>query len=189
MTHVTAFRTSVVCLALCLATACGTKEKETDTAIADTHDSTGAAAPAPQIVDVGAETEVPDSEKASGSVMVSSATPSAVDGVVQVTRRQPLQLPGVSAAFAIEGVSGALTHGFLIGFDSAGAIKYVQHKWSNADNSLVANTACGALTRCPVGQVTADAKTGAVTFTGLVLTGLDVITAAKATSTLTGTVK
>jgi hypothetical protein len=152
-------------------------------------DPSGATADAPRIVDVGAEATVPDTEKATGSVTISGAKPAAGDGVVQITRRAPLQLPGASSGFAIEGVSGPLTHGFLVVFDSLGVIKVITHKWNNADNSVVAQTDCGARTRCPAGQVTADPKTGAVTFTGLVLTGIDGNTAEPATSTLTGTVR
>jgi hypothetical protein len=152
-------------------------------------DSASATAAVPRVVDVGAEPAVPDSERATGAVTVSGAKPSAGDGVVQITRRAKLELPGVSAAFAIEGVSGALQHGFLVTFDSVGAIKIITHKWNNADNSVVAQTDCGSRTKCPAAQVSADPKTGVVTFTGLVLTGMDGNTAEPATSTLTGTVR
>jgi hypothetical protein len=164
--------------------ACGKKDSS-----ATASESAGATASAPRIVDVGADAAVPDTEKATGAVTVSGAKPSAGDGVVQITRRAPLQLPGAATAFAIEGVSGPLTHGFLVVFDSAGVIKMITHKWSNADNSIVAQTDCGARSKCPAGQVTADPKSGAVTFTGLVLTGIDGNTAEPATSTLTGTVR
>jgi hypothetical protein len=40
-------------------------------------------------------------------------------------------------------------------------------------NSVVAQADCGSRARCGATQVTADPKTGAVTFTGLVLTGVD----------------
>jgi hypothetical protein len=161
-------------------------KKDTAATVAD---SSGTTASAPRVVDVGAETAVADTEKATGTVTVSGAKPAAGDGVVQITRRAKIELPGVSSAFAIEGVSGGLQHGFLVTFDSAGAVKIITHKWSNADNSVVAQTDCGSREKCPAAQVTADPKTGAVTFTGLVLTGMDGNTAQPATSTLTGTVK
>jgi hypothetical protein len=164
--------------------ACSTRETASTP-----DDSTASRASVPRVVDVGAESAIPDSEKASGSVTVSAAKPSAGDGVVQITRRAPLELPGAASAFAIEGVSGPLQHGFLVTFDSAGAVKIITHKWSNADNSVVAQTDCGSRSKCPSGQVTADAKTGVVTFTGLVLTGLDGNTGEPAMSTLTGTVR
>jgi hypothetical protein len=105
---------------------------------------------------------------------------------VQVYRRAPLQMPGASAAYAMEGVSGPLQHGFLVVLDSSGDVKVVTHKWSNADNSVVAQTDCGSRQICPVDQVMADRRTGTVTFNGLVLTGLDGNTGDPATSTLTG---
>lgn len=129
---------------------------------------------------------IADSENVTGSVIVSAARPAAGDGVVQVYRRAPLPLPGATAAFSMDGVAGALRHGFLVVLDSGGVVKVVTHKWSNADNSVVAQTDCGARQTCPADQVNADRKTGAVTFNGLVLTGLDGNTGDPATSTLTG---
>ena len=107
-------------------------------------------------------------------------------GAVTEYRRAPLALPGATAALSIDGVADALQHGFLVVLDSAGAVKVVTHKWSNADNSVVAQTDCGSRQTCPADQVIADRKTGAVTFNGLVLTGLDGNTGDPATSTLTG---
>lgn len=134
----------------------------------------------------GGEPTIADSERVTGSITVSAARPAAGDGVVQVYRRAPLALPGATAAFSMDGVAGALQHGFLVVLDSAGIVKVVTHKWSNADNSVVAQTDCGSRQTCPADQVTADRKTGAVTFNGLVLTGLDGNTGDPATSTLTG---
>ena len=135
---------------------------------------------------VSSEPQIADSERISASVTVTSAQPAAGDGLVQVYRRAPLALPGASAAYTMEGVSGPLQHGFLVVLDSAGVVKVVTHKWSNADNSVVAQTDCGSRRTCPADQVIADRKTGAVTFSGLVLTGLDGNTGDPATSTLTG---
>ncbi|MBC7840838.1 MAG: hypothetical protein H7099_00905 [Gemmatimonadaceae bacterium] len=135
-----------------------------------------------------AEPAIADSGNVTGSLTVSAAQPTAGDGVVQVYRRAPLVLPGATAAFSMHGVAGALRHGFLVVLDSAGIVKVVTHKWSNADNSIVAQTDCGARRTCPAEQVIADRKTGAVTFNGLVLTGLDGNTGDPATSTITGRV-
>lgn len=140
----------------------------------------------PRVVELGIEPAIADSERVTGSLTVTAAHPVAGAGVVQVFRRAPLTLPGASSAYTMEGVSGALQHGFLIVLDSAGVVKVVTHKWSNADNSIVAQTDCGSRQTCPVDQVTADRRTGTVTFNGLVLTGLDGNTGDPATSTLTG---
>ncbi|MCC7052842.1 MAG: hypothetical protein IT355_06205 [Gemmatimonadaceae bacterium] len=126
---------------------------------------------------------------ATGVVTVTTATPSAGDGVVRARRRIPLALPGAALAFSIEGESGPLQHAFLVVVDSGGTVKVITHRWNNADNSVVAQTGCGARTPCPAAQVRVDQGSGAVTFTNLVLTGLDGNTADPATSTLTGTVR
>ncbi len=188
MTRLTTLRAGVACIALCITTACGKKEKETDAAAADAKDTTAAAAPAPQTVDVGAETAVPDSERAFGTVIVSNAKPSVGDSVVRISRRAPVQLPGAASAFVIEGASGTMEHSFLIVLDSAGAVKMVTHKWHNADNSVVAQTDCGNRTKCSPRLVGATPSSRMTLFTRLVLTGLDGNTAQEATSTLTGTV-
>lgn len=142
----------------------------------------------PQVGETGSEPAIADSERVSASVTISAAHPAAGDGLVQVFRRALLTMPGASAAYSLEGVSGPLQHGFLVVLDSAGVVKVVTHKWSNADNSVVAQTDCGSRQSCPADQVVADRKTGAVTFNGLVLTGLDGNTGDAATSTLTGRV-
>lgn len=142
----------------------------------------------PRIAELDNESAVVDSERVAGSVTVTAARPAAGDGVVQVFRRAPLRMPGATSAYAMDGVAGPLQHGFLVVLDAAGAVKLVTHKWSNADNSVVAQTDCGSHGKCPPAQVTADPRTGAVTFNGLVLTGLDGNTGDPATSTLTGRV-
>lgn len=146
------------------------------------------AAGASRTVQVGAELAVADSERVAATVTVRDAQPTAGDGDVRLFRRARLTVPGASSAFAIEGVSGAVRHGILVVVDSVGAIRIVTHKWSNADNSVVAQTDCGARHECPASQISADPRTGAVVFTGLVLTGLNGNTGDAATSTLTGRV-
>jgi hypothetical protein len=188
MTLLTALRTGTTCFALCLITACGKKEKGTDTAMADTKDTTAAAAPAPQTVDVGAETAVPDSERAFGTVIVSHEKPATGDSVIRITRRTPVQLPGAASAFTIEGAAGRVQHTFLIVLDSAGAVKAVTHKWHNADNSIVAQTDCGSRTKCSKDGVGVIPSSRTTLFTRLALTGLDGNTAQEATSTLTGSI-
>ena len=189
MTRLTALRAGVACLALCVLTACGKKETETDAAAADAKDTTtGSAAPAPQTVDVGAASAFPDSERAFGTVIVSNAKPSVGDSVVRIFRRAPVELPGAASAFVIDGASGTMEHSFLIVLDSAGAVKMVTHKWHNADNSVVAQTDCGNRTKCSPRLVGATPSSRTTLFTRLVLTGLDGNTAQEATSTLTGTV-
>ena len=184
MTRRYSIRTSALSLAACLATACGTPESAAEAGT----DSVATAAPVSQVVDVGADAIVPDSERAFGTITVSGATPDAGDGTVQVTRRTPVDLPGVASAFAIEGVAGAMEHSFLIALDSAGAVKLVTHKWHNADNSVVAQTECGARAPCSPRLVGANPESRTVLFSRLVLTGLDGNTAQEATSTLTGAV-
>ena len=137
----------------------------------------------------GLDNAVPPDERASGTVTVSATTPATGDGDVHVVRRVALELPGASSAFSVEGVSGPLAHTFLITFDDAGAIRIVTHKWSNADNSIVAQTDCGSRQPCPPSQVSADPNSRTVTFRGLELTGLDGNTAASAHSTLTGAIR
>jgi hypothetical protein len=174
---------SVVALCITLlagASAC-TKPGDSTAEYASRGESTRA-------VELGAPQATAESERVSGSVTVTAARPSAGDGIVQVFRRAPLAMPGALAAFALEGVSGPLQHGFLVVFDSAGAVQVVTHKWTNADNSVVAQTDCGSRQKCPPTQVTANPKTGTVTFNGLILTGLDGNTGDAATSTLTGRV-
>lgn len=143
---------------------------------------------ASRTVEVGVESAVVDSERVAGAVTVRNARPAAGDGDIRVFRRARLAVPGAASAFAIDGVSGAVRHGFLVVVDSVGAIRIVTHKWSNADNSVVAQTDCGARHECPPSQISADPRTGAVVFSGLVLTGLDGNTGDPATSTLTGRV-
>jgi hypothetical protein len=184
MTKLSSVRTRALIIVACLITACGSPES-TDGHAAD---SVEVPAPTPQVVDVGADAAVPDSERAYGTVMVSGARPAAGDGAVQITRRTPIELPGAASAFVIDGVSGALEHSFLIVFDSAGAVKMVTHKWHNADNSVVAQTDCGSRTPCSPRLVGANPESRTVLFTRLVLTGLDGNTAQEATSTLTGAV-
>ena len=137
----------------------------------------------------GLDNAVSPDERASGTVTVSATTPATGDGDVRVVCRVALELPGASSAFSVEGVSGPLAHTFLITFDDAGAIRIVTHKWSNADNSIVAQTDCGSRQRCPPSQVSADPTSRTVTFRGLELTGLDGNTAASAHSTLTGSIR
>jgi hypothetical protein len=184
MTRISTLRAAIACIALCVTAACGAKDSPDETAA----DSTASQPPAPQIVDVGAEAAVPDSERAFGQVIVSNAKPSTGDSVIQITRRAPIELPGAASAFTVEGVAGAVQHSFLIVFDSAGAVKIVTHKWHNADNSVVAQTDCGSRTKCSPRLVGADPKSRTLLFTRLVLTGLDGNTAQEATSTLTGAV-
>ena len=126
-------------------------------------------------------------ERASGVVHVSGSRPSA-DGDVRITRRVRLELPGRSRAFSIDGTAGPFEHTFLVTFDDAGAVRLVTHKWSNADQSVVAQTDCGGRRQCVVDQISADPASGEVTFRGLQLAGLDANTAAEATSVLTGTI-
>lgn len=170
------------CLMLIAAVACGVGVET-----ATPPDQPAAAAVA-RTVEVGVESAVVDSERVAGTVTVRDARPVAGDGDVRVFRRARLAVPGASSAFTIEGVSGAVRHGFLVVVDSVGAIRIVTHKWSNADNSVVAQTDCGARHECAPSQISADPRTGAVVFTGLVLTGLDGNTGEIATSTLTGRV-
>lgn len=126
--------------------------------------------------------------RASGIVHVTGSRPSA-DGDVLITRRVALELPGRSHAFSIDGQAGAFEHTFLVTFDDAGAVRLVTHKWSNADRSVMAQTDCGGRRQCIADQISADPESGAVTFLGLQLTGLDGNTAAEAASVLTGTIK
>jgi hypothetical protein len=177
------------CLALGVAVVLvGCGKQDTEQALSTDSAASEAPAPAPQIVDVGAEAAVPDSERASGTVIVSNAKPSVGDSVVRISRRVPVQLPGAASAFVIEGASGNMEHSFLIVLDSAGAVKMVTHKWHNADNSVVAQTDCGNRTKCSPRLVGATPSSRTTLFTRLVLTGLDGNTAEEATSTLTGTV-
>jgi hypothetical protein len=152
----------------------------------DTRTDQPASRETANVVELGSALQPVDSERVTATVTVSAARPADGDGLVQVYRRAPLQMPGASAAYAMEGVSGPLQHGFLVVLDSSGDVKVVTHKWSNADNSVVAQTDCGSRQICPVDQVMADRRTGTVTFNGLVLTGLDGNTGDPATSTLTG---
>jgi hypothetical protein len=175
----------VACVTVVLTTGCAKNDTAAETM---SKDATASTPPAPQIVDVGAEPAVPDSERATGTVIVSAAKPAAGDGGVQITRRAAIQLPGAASAFALEGMSGAMEHSFLVVFDSSGAVTVVTHKWHNADNSVVAQTDCGSRTKCSPRQVGGNAKSGTVVFTRLVLTGLDGNTAQEATSTLNGAV-
>ncbi len=184
MTRLTLLRAGVVTIALVTTTACGKQASRADT----TADPDASQVPAPQTVDVRIEPAVPDSERAFGTVIVSNAKPNTGDSVVQITRRTRVELPGAASAFTIEGVSGAAQHSFLVALDSAGAVMVVTHKWHNADNSVVAQTDCGARTKCPERRVGADAKSGTVLFTRLELKGLDGNTAQEATSTLTGAI-
>ena len=153
------------------------------------RDSTAVEALAPDPAPTTSADEAPDATPASGVVTISTAAPPVGDGIVQVTRRLPLTLPGAAVAYSLEGVSGPLDHAFLVVVDSSGAVKVITHKWHNADNSVIAQTGCGARTPCPADQVRVDPNSGAVTFTNLVLTGLDGNTAEPAMSTLSGTVR
>jgi hypothetical protein len=148
----------------------------------------GTATDAPRTVEVGVEAAADDSEHVAAVVHVQHATPAAGDGHVRLFRRARLAVPGVTAAFTMEGVAGAVRHGILVVVDSGGAVRIVTHKWSTADNSVVAQTDCGPRHGCPASQIAADPRTGAVVFSGLVLTGLDGNTGDPATSTLTGRV-
>jgi hypothetical protein len=133
-------------------------------------------------------TGIPEEEKASGTVTVSATEPAA-DGAVQITRRARLQMPAGLSAWSIDGTAGAVDHTFLIVFDSSGTVKLVTHKWRNADNSVTAQADCGGRTQCDTARISAVPTTGAVSFRGLALTGVDGNTAAVARSTLTGSVR
>ncbi len=141
---------------------------------------------APRLVDVGVAFAPDSVEVVDAVVRVHDAHPAGGDGTVRVFRRARLEVPGASAAFTIAGVSGAMRHDILVVVDSAGAIRIVTHKWSNGDNSVVVQTECGPRQACPASQVAADPRSGAMVFSGLMLTGLDGNTGDPAASTLTG---
>jgi hypothetical protein len=165
-------------------TACGKAEAAADSAPESTREVDALRAGRPD--ETG--TAISDEERASGTVTVTGTQPAA-DGTVQVMRRAALQMPASLAAWSIDGLAGPVEHTFLIVFDSSGAVKLVTHKWRNADNSVMAQTDCGGRTKCDTTRISANPKTGSVSFRDLTLTGVDGNTAAVARSTLTGSVQ
>jgi hypothetical protein len=122
---------------------------------------------------------------ATGSFTVTGATPAAGNGLVTVTRRHSLAVPGQPTILTIEGNASETKHWLLVFVDEAGGVIGMTHQWHQGDEATGIVTECKP---CPPAQVTANAKTGEVALRGLLLPeGIDKATGQSGMrSTLTG---
>jgi hypothetical protein len=183
--------TPVVPLLLLTLTACGSGSAK-ETAGAEKTSVEAAATPAASAPVADAPVSS-DGESTSGgtSLTITNATPANGNGTTQMPPIASLGAFGGGRTFQSLGHAGDMDRYIAIAFDADASVHSVALVWSNNDNSVHVTVGCekGTKTPCAPDQLRADAKTGAATFTGLVLRGKADTDSSAATATVTGELK
>lgn len=118
-----------------------------------------------------------ESDSNVSTIRISNATPASANGEFHLGAVDHVPSLGGASTFQAVGRSGPMEHSVILTFNGAGGLDTVMWTRGSDDGSVKVWVSCdtGKQTQAPCaeGHFKADAKTGAVSFEGLALKGLD----------------